>query len=327
MATLRIRVLAVLAAVVIVATACGNSGSTAAPGGNTSVTGASTGHTGSPVAPTSQTDMPTPAAAASTARNLWNAREGALAARDAGVLDAIEVGGAKQADAAYLTFVECNCEPPKDAHRVIAVVPVVPQQSSDPSFIAQVRTANEHGDKVWYVIGVRRVAGTWKIGFLSVGWYKATPPLHSIVTEGGYTLPVDQSVEQRVREVASSTVPYAKSHNSLTSTTSYGAVVRTTPQVRLADDGVYGLRLKDGDVLACYTFHTVDRYQIPGGYLRQSDGRDQFGPFLAPGTYRSITIDNGNAECEVGSGHTGAIGHAYLSYDPRVLATTGVPAT
>ena len=269
--------------------------------------------------------MPTPSEAAAIARDLWNAREGALGARDAAALDAIEVGGAKQADDSYLTFLGCNCEPQKDAHRVVSVVPVVPKQSSDPSFIAQLRTANDHGDKVWYVIGVRREAAAWKIGFLSFGWYKTKPPLYSIVKHGGYTPPVDASVEQRIHEVASSTVSYATSHNSLTHTTNYGAMVRTTPQVRLADDGVYGLSLKNGDVLACYTFHQVDRYQIPNGYLQQDAGRDQFGPFLAPGTYRSITIDNGNAECETGSGRSGAIGHAFLSYDQRVLATTGVP--
>jgi hypothetical protein len=306
------RALAAAAVLMILACGCGNSGGT----GRSSV---------SPVAVTSGTGMPPPAAAASVVRSLWNSREDVLDARDAAGLDAIETGAAKEMDQAYLTFVNCDCEPPKDPHRLVDVVPVVPKRSADGSFMAQVLTKNPRGENVWYVVGVRRVEDTWKIGFLSFGWYKADPPLQPIVRNGGYTLPVTESTERRIREVASSTVPYATTHNSLTSMTDYGAVVQTNPEVHLAKDGVYGLALQSGEVLSCFVFHTVERYEIPGGYLQQSAGRDQWGPFLAPGRYRSVTIDNGVAECETGSGREGAAGRAYLRYDRRVLAVTGVP--
>ena len=206
---------------------------------------------------------------------------------------------------------------------MIDVVPVVPKQSSDGSFLAQVRTVTPTGNKIWFVLGVRRVAGAWKIGFLSLGWFKPKPPLQRIVRQGGYTLPVTKSVERRIRQVASSQVTYARTHDSLTQTLDYGAVVHKVPQVRLADDGVYGVPLESGGVLACYVFHQVNHFELPGGYLQQGNEHRQWGSYLAPGTYRSITMDNGTVECKTGSGRQGTTGNGILSDYARVLATNG----
>jgi hypothetical protein len=57
--------------------------------------------------------------------------------------------------------------------------------------------------------------------------------------------------------------------------------------------------------------------------LQQGNEHRQWGPYLAPGTYRSITMDNGTLECETVSGRQGTAGTTYLHDYSRVLATTG----
>jgi hypothetical protein len=98
--------------------------------------------------------------------------------------------------------------------------------------------------------------------------------------------------------------------------------VRARPQLRPGPDGVYGIALRSGKVLACFTLHELDTYSLKGG-LAQGADREEWGPLLAPGAYRRVTTDAALPECTVGSGSAADAGQLVLRYDRVVVGVTG----
>src|SRR4029079_1560835 len=117
----------------------------------------------------------------------------------------------------------------------------------------------------------------------------------------------------RMVHIAERETAWAGSHGKHVTHTDYGATVRARAGLHVSADGVFGLTLPGGRVLACYTLHALDTYTIPGG-LAQNDPRQQTRPPLAPGGYRSIVVDSQQPYCAVGSGRGSAAPPVWLDY-------------
>jgi hypothetical protein len=267
------------------------------------------------------------AAARSIVNSLWSQRESALASLDAAELDRFESAFAKQQDTAYINSVRCRCEPPKDPHLADRVIPQIPKTSVQPVFFAEVHTTSARtGERAWYVVAVARDgAGVWKLVHINFGGYHAAPPLRSLTNSDGYTPEVSAAVRSRIRHLVEASMRYTTTHNVLTHHTDYGATIRSRYQLDPERDGIYGLALPSGKVLACLGFHRIDTYSLASG-LQQGPARTQWGHLLRPGIYTSIRVDNAAPVCAIGRGVGETTGAVRFKYDERVIATTGVPA-
>ena len=266
-----------------------------------------------------------PAAATAIVTRLWSRREVALSSLSGAALAPIETAEAAAQDRAYVNDVRCGCAPQKDAHRIVAILPEIPRRSPEHAFFAQVRTQNlSSGDHPWYVLAIVRSAGSWRIAYVTGGGYKPKPPLSGLGIAAGPTAAVTARDRARMVHIAERETAWAGSHGAHVSHTDYGATVRARAGLRVAADGVFGLTLPGGRVLACYTLHELDTYTIPGG-LAQNDARQQWGPQLAPGGYRSIVVDSQQPYCAVGSGRGSAAPPVWLDYLQQRVAVTGTP--
>ena len=267
----------------------------------------------------------TPATATAIVTRLWSRREVALSTLSGAALAPIETAEAAAQDRAYVNDVRCGCAPQKDAHSIVSILPEIPRTSPQHAFFAQVRTQNlSTGDHPWYVLAVVRSAGSWRIAYVTGGGYKPKPPLSGLGIAAGPTAAVTARDRARMVHIAKRETAWAGSHGAHVSHTDYGATVRARAGLRVAADGVFGLTLPGGSVLACYTLHELDTYTIPGG-LAQNDARQQWGPQLAPGGYRSIVVDSQQPYCAVGSGRGSAAPPVWLDYLQQRVAVTGTP--
>lgn len=269
--------------------------------------------------------MQTPAAARSIVSNLWSQRESALEKLDATEIDRLESAYARRQDDAYISSVLCRCEPAKGGHPSDRVVPQIPK-SSQSVFFAQVHTTNpDTGERPWYLVAVERDgSGSWKLAHITFGGYKAAPPLRGLTNSDGYTRRVSAVSRARMIRLAENTIRFANTHNDLTQGTDYGATIHARYALQPERDGAYGLALTSGKVLICFAMHRIDTYSLQSGLL-QGQARRQWGHLLAPGIYKSITVDNAEPMCVVGRGVVGkSVGVRQFKYDTRVIATTGV---
>jgi hypothetical protein len=310
-----------VAALAVTAAGCGQSGGSPAQ----APAGTSPSTTNAPTA-AADGGLTTPAARAIVTR-LWLRRERALASLAAGMLPPVETAGALAGDRAYVAGVRCGCEPQKDEHSIVAILPEIPRTSPGDTFFAQVRTTNlTSGDHPWYVLAVTRASGSWKIAHLTVGGYTPRPPLSRLHVAAGATAAVSARDVARMAQIAQREAAWADAHAHRTSHTSYGATVRARGVVRPGADGVFGLALPGGKVLACFTLHELDTYSLPGG-LAQNESRQQWGAQLAPGGYRTITVDTAEPECAAGTGVGSAVPGLWLRYTSQRVAVTGAPQT
>ena len=260
-----------LAALAVTAAACGQSGAAPAPApAHTSASTATAPASGS-------AGTLTPAAARTIVTRLWLGRETALASLAAGLLPPVETGAAVAEDRAYVEGVRCGCEPQKDEHTIVAILPEIPRTSLAGTFFAQVRTTNTSvGDHPWYVLAITRAAGSWKVAHVTLGGYKPRPPLSGLGVAAGATAAVSAHDVARMVHVAQREAGWANAHAHRTSHTNYGATVRARGVVRPGADGVFGLTLPGGKVLACFTLHELDTYSLRGG-LAQDESRQPVG--------------------------------------------------
>jgi hypothetical protein len=267
----------------------------------------------------------TPAAARTIVTRLWLRRETALSSLDAGMLAPVETAAAIGEDRAYVEGVRCGCEPQKDGHTIVAILPEIPRTSPEDAFFAQVRTTNAtSGDRPWYVLAITYAAGSWKVAYVTFGGYKPGPPLSALGVAAGTTPAVSAHDAARMVHIAQREARWGNSHAHRTSRTTYGATVRARAVVRPGADGVFGLTLPGGKVLACFTLHELDTYSLRGG-LAQDDSRRQWGAQLAPGAYRTITADTAEPECAAGTGVGRAVPGLWLQYTPQRVGVTGTP--
>jgi hypothetical protein len=308
-----------LAALAVTASACGQSSTTPAPAPtpkstSTAAASARAAH-----------DRLTPAAARTIITRLWLGRETALASLAVGLLPPVETGAAAAADRAYVEAVRCACQPQKAEHTILAILPEIPRSAPGDTFFAQVRTTNTtSGDHPWYVLAITRAAGSWKIAHVTLGGYKPRPPLSGLGVAAGATAAVSPHDAARMVHLAVRETAWANAHAHRTSRTNYGATVRARGVVRPGADGVFGLTLPGGRVLACFTLHELDTYSLRGG-LAQDDSRQQWGAQLAPGAYGTITVDTAEPECAAGTGVGRAVPGLWLQYTPQHVGVTGTP--
>jgi hypothetical protein len=267
--------------------------------------------------------LPKPASARLIVKNLWSRREVALATLREARLVPIERASARRFDSNYVRNVRCKCEPKKDRHPAIAVIVQVPRRSVKPVFFAQVRTTNAVRKHPWYVIAVERAAGTWRIALVVFGGYGAAPPLRGLTRSNAKTLPVKARSYARIRRLADASLAYRTAHAKRRNRTSYGATVRIRSEMQRAKDGIYGLALPGGKVISCFTMHSIKTYSLPRG-LAQNARRKQWGHGLAPGSYKTITVDRAVPMCTVGKGARRAIGVLRFTYNERAVGITGV---
>lgn len=314
------RLVTILAAACAIATTgCGSSGST--PGAAPAASAPSTAAASTSAA---SGRLSSSAATAIVAR-LWSRREAALSTLSVAALSPIETAAAAAQDRAYVGDVRCGCAPQKDAHTIVSILPEIPRTSPDRAFFAQVRTANlSSGDHPWYVLAIVRSAGSWRIAYVTAGGYKPAAPLSGLGIAAGQTAAVTARDRARMVHIAERETAWAGSHGKHVTHTDYGATVRARAGLRVGADGVFGLALSGGRVLACYTLHELDTYTIPGG-LAQNDARQQWGPQLAPGGYRSIVVDSEEPYCAAGTGRGSAVPHTWLDYLQQRVAVTGTP--
>ena len=266
-----------------------------------------------------------PAAARSIVTSLWSRRESALGSLDATEIDRLESSYAKRQDDAYINSVLCRCEPEKNPHPSDHVIPQIPKASVQPVFFAQVHTTNsDTGERPWYLVAVERDdSGSWKLAHVTLGGYKAAPPLRGLTNSDGYTLRVSAVSHARITRLAENAIRFANTHNDLTQRTDYGATIHARYALEPERDGVYGLALTSGKVLSCFAMHRIDTYSLQAGLL-QGQARRQWGHALPPGIYKSITVDNAEPMCVVGRGVGKSVGVRQFKYDTRVIATSGV---
>jgi len=251
----------VLGACAIVTAGCG--GSSPAPAGTAPATAPPVSSTAPPAASVGRLS---PAAATSIVTRLWSRREVALSTLSGAALAQIETAEAAAQDRAYVNDVRCGCAPQKDAHGIVSILPEIPRTSPQHAFFAQVRTQNlSTGDHPWYVLAIVRSAGSWRIAYVTGGGYKPKPPLSGLGIAAGPTAAVTARDRARMVHIAERETAWAGSHGKHVTHTDYGATVRARAGLHVSADGVFGLTLPGGRVLACYTLHELDTYTIPGG--------------------------------------------------------------
>ena len=129
------------------------------------------------------------------------------------------------------------------------------------------------------------------------------------------------ATRERIRQLAATDVRIASRAGTHTKT-GYGADVHTTMAVR-PSEGLFGIDLRNGHVLGCYTVHEFDTYSIAGG-LRQDSGQHNWGPKLAPGVYGKIITDTAHSVCD--SGKQGGV-YRVAQYDLQQVSARGTRLT
>jgi hypothetical protein len=266
--------------------------------------------------------LPSAAQARSIVFELWSLRESALASLDKAAIARVESAAAKKQDQAYVASVRCHCEPQRQADYADQVLPLVPKTSVQPSFFAEVHTKNSHtGERISYLVAVDRVDRTWKIATIALGNPRAALPSEALTKTAGRTVAINASAHRRIAQLAGASIHYAMTRNQLTHVTDYGATVRIRFALAPAD-GIYGLALHSGQVLSCFTLHSVYTYSHPAG-LRQDAARSSWGHQLDPGIYATITTDEATPMCTVGKGSDGVVGVLRFQGERRLLTVKG----
>jgi hypothetical protein len=287
-----------------------------------------TGDGASPLTSTRATEgisLPSPEQATSIASVLWAQREQALNATDASRIDTFDAASAKAHDLVYLANIRSGETPQLVPHPLVKVIPQIPRGSDRPVFFAQILTTNGSiGKFVWYVVAIERGRDdTWRIGFMSFGDRdKDVPPLSSLTRSDSYTPRVTAELRARITRQAMTVV-----HAYPVQRPRKGVVIRGRGAVDVAAERIYGLVLPSGEVLSCFTWHTIETIRYTPGVLEQRSPTFVWGRRLAVGDYRSITIDEAVAQCTRGTGKGTSKPTLVMQDLPRRASTTGVRAS
>ena len=266
--------------------------------------------------------MPSSADATRIVRELWTQREDAVGRLDAEGFGEMETGAAQAIDSSYVQFVICGCNTPKAGHTLRRVVPIIPRTSVNGSFMAEVQTLNTTtGERPWYIIGVTRNGGSWKIGFITLGWYKKPPPLTLPKPQGGFMAPLTAATRERIRQLAATDVRIASRAGRTRRPATAPTSIRPWPSSRAkACSGSICATAVCSGATRCIEF---DTYSIAGG-LRQDSGQHNWGPKLAPGVYGKIITDTAHSVCD--SGKQGAV-YRVAQYDLQQVSARGTRLT
>jgi hypothetical protein len=265
----------------------------------------------------------TTAEAQSIVTQLWQQREAALTSLDSGALPTADGGALLELDTQYVGSVRCGCLPAKDAHPVESIVIDAPPSSVQPVFFAELKTHNAtNGTYPWYLVAVAKHAGDWRIVFLTLGSYGHRPAM-PLAAESAVTT----ATHRRMSQLAQLEARAASSLGAKPTTSSWGGISTFRAKVDEAKDGVYGVAFRSGQVLSCYTLHVLETTRpATGRTLVQTTSRQQWGQTIAPGEYRSVTVDSGLPECVLGTGAGTNAGKVMFQYTATAVGVTAVPA-
>jgi hypothetical protein len=270
-------------------------------------------------------DLPAPEKAKEIVSILWAQREQALNAREASTLDTFDSASARMHDIVYLVHVVLGDESQLVPHPVVEVITLVPKESDKPVFFAELRTTNGDARKfAWYMVAVERGRDAkWKLAFVSFAGRDAhEPPLRPVKATSHLATPgVTADTRARIERQAMASV-----HKNPATRTADGVVVRSRGAVMRAKEGIYGLALSSGEVVTCYTWHTIGTVTYPGHVLVQTVPKYQWGRLLKPGTYASLRMDQAVAQCVVGIGDGKHKPRMLVQDAVRLAGITGVRA-
>jgi hypothetical protein len=279
--------------------------------------------------PNASMALPTATEARSIVNNLWLERDDALSRQDKTMLAASETATALEQDDEYIEAVLCRCTPPKSPYYVDRILPQIPSASVQPVFFAQLHTtqASTHAP-MWFVVAVERNgSGSWKLASVTFAGAKSPAPLQALTGSDTYTRPVTGDTRARMLRVAHASVTDVMSRSLRVTHTDYGATVSNRITLNPTKDGIYGLALPSGEVLSCFTLHSIDTYTVSSGYLSQGRDQGEWGHKLAPGKYSKITYDTAEPACASGTGTGGSEVRFKFNYDRTTLGVTGVPVS
>jgi hypothetical protein len=275
---------------------------------------------------------------------LWTRRDPARAADDDDTLGALEVDPQLTADLSRTQEIACGCQPHAQRHTIDDVVVLLPPGARPAYFIGflAAHRTDDPGHSVEYQVAFVRVPDAgWRIAMVaraetrtSVGTSRVSHP-KTTLAQGRRLLSDygDDLLSWRKTGWPTKTHVWGglEAEDGLASRTSSVAADRSFPATRRASFGVpnrsdvWVVGSPGGRDVVCgavpATFTTVAR---PGEVLVQDDARRNWGPYLAPGEYLSISTERPLFTCVLtwDSGKHVNV----LSGDDWLASATGVPA-
>ena len=305
------------------------------------------------VAPATGSVVITPGRAAAVAEALWSLRQNALHSCDVSTLKQIDTSSAEVGD---LTRAQCNCLYTPAGAPVLESRVFLPKQTHLPAFfIAEIRTREKDGTSWEEVMAITRTspATSWQV-HLATGWAADPGKLAVLGTaltdNAGFSLPADTQARKRAARAANGLAAFwqqAKDTGTVPAnpfTNTYWTSAKPArhaehPQDTVQRNGLHGhfryfrassdpiFQVSETDhTLACTAIRTESIYtSAADGYPHQSNDRKNWGPALAPGTYRSISLHAVSQTCFINP-HGARSRITVVGGDDQIENTaTGVP--
>lgn len=271
-------------------------------------------------------DAGTPAAAvkrvdaAVVIRRLWTTRQTIMLTEDADGFRTVDTGTLLTHDLSVAALVACRCEKPRDQSPLQAVRVLRPREASPRTIIAEVQTEPPGEAPTDFVVVARRAGKKWRMAFVAI---LASGSTGRIVDDTAKRPPATTAGDRRAgsalfdryarevqrwsetgRPISSDWAPTPATRKKLLpgpaganhGRTSYGAeVVATVETPKRPAPDVF--RLDRKRVVSCGAVRETSTATVPQGALQQDAGRRSWGPWLAPGVYRSITSTGQDLFC------------------------------
>ena len=255
-------------------------------------------------------------------RLLWLRREHAIAQLATRSFAGFEVGGALRSDQAYSKYVRCGCATVKHAHRIVSVALVIPRSATPAPFLAivEVEEPTIVSDPAYYRLVVTPSEADWRLALVAVDLPNTGDQRRLAAARDGYQL-----ARAHTPRPGALMRSLAKVQQPLTNTTFPGAAHAGRNRWHTFGD-VYTFALNGHQTIECGTIRARSTVRAGHGYrLIQHHNRQQYGPDVAPGGYRSVTSYDEYAACIVARPHRrGKVVSAY-GFDPIPVKTVTRP--
>jgi hypothetical protein len=247
--------------------------------------------------------MPAPDRAEQIVSELWRQRENALASFDAATLLASEHGALRTLDGAYVAWERCGCASARAVHPLRKVTVDVPRSAPDGEFFAEVETdATDGADGRFFVIAERDGSGQYGLSFVAghpagaaggaLAFRRdASGHTPAVTAAGGATA---KGAGKRLVTKGLRAELWAGLYND----TYWGAKVDTSLRLAPQDGAPRSFPLGDGRSVSCFVARATTKVSRTAG-LAQGDSRLEWGPYLQPGGYRTVTGDSLISACAV----------------------------
>jgi hypothetical protein len=236
--------------------------------------------------------MPSPDRAAQIVAELWRQREDALASFDAATLVASERGALRTLDGAYVAWERCGCASARAVHPLRKVTVDVPRSAPNGEFFADVATDASDGGDGRFVIAERDDSGQYGLAFVAGHPAGAAGGTLAFRRDaGGHTPPVTAAGGASAKAAGRRLVAkglQAELWAGLYNDTYWGAKVDTSLRLAPQDGAPRSFPLGDGRSVACFVARATTKVSRAGGFA-QGHSRLEWGPYLQPGAYRTVT--------------------------------------